>query len=230
MANFSAVHRDPSTEYFEHQLRQSVPDHIGQFVDGEPLVYHELVSDHMHIDVFCWAPTAQRNMWTMATVGMAAHKMRTSPGHEYYQHAELVITLPADWPSLDKVQAMPRSKAHQYFWPIRAMKEVARLPYLHDTWVGSGHTTQAGRGRRDTFRGSHFSGMLVAPIHSMPEQAMTLEVEGSDIHLYGLYPLYAEELQFVLDQPYRGKTHELYHRFISAGLHEGIFPQRERLA
>lgn len=229
MTNFSAVHRDPTTEYFEHQLRQAIPDHFGRFLDGEPLVFHELVSDHMHIDVFCWAPTHHRDVWTLATVGMAAHKMHTSPGHEYYQHAELVLTLPGEWPSLDKVQAMPRSKAHRYFWPVRAMKELARLPYLQNTWVGIGHTTQAGGGRRDTLRGSTFSGMLIAPIHSMPAQAMTLEVNGMDVHCHGLYPLYAEELGFVLDQPFRGKAHELYHRFISAGLHEGVFPDRQRL-
>lgn len=229
MTNFSALHRDPSVEDFEHQLRDAIPEHYGRFIDGEPMVFHELVSDHMHLDVYCWAPTQQRNMWTMVTAGMSAHQMNVQPGHEHYQRAEFVITLPGDWPDLNTIQRMPRSKAHRFFWPIEAMKSFARIPYLHDTWIGIGHTTQAGRGIRDVYKGSDFTGLLVAPILSMPEEAMTLEVDDNLVHCHGLYPLYTEELQFIVNQPFSGKSHDLHHRFMGAGLYEGVFPDRSML-
>ena len=27
-------------------------------------VFHELISDELHIDVYCWAPNEQRQFWT----------------------------------------------------------------------------------------------------------------------------------------------------------------------
>lgn len=229
MANFSAAHRDPSIERFEYQLHQAIPAHIGQVINGKPVVWQEIVSDHMHLDVYCWAPNEQYNRWTLVTVGMSAHTMNVPSGNEYYQRAELLLTLPGDWPPMHQIQAMPRSEAMTYFWPIDAMKTTARIPYLTDSWLATGHTTQAGPEIHHRYHSSKFSGLLAAPVQSLPKTIETLEVAGSVVHIYGLYPLYADELLFALNQPFGRGTEQLYHRFLEANLYEGVFPERSML-
>lgn len=229
MTNFSVTNRDPATEDFEAHLRDAIPDHIGRYMDGEPLVFHELVSDHMHLDVYIWAPTPHRRLWTLVTAGMSAHPMNVPTGHTLYERAELVITLPADWPSIETIKAMPPSQAKNYVWPINELKNLARLPYMQNTWLSIGHTVQARRSLDGTYRGADFSGMLLGALHSMPETARTLEVDNKTVHCHGLYPLYAQELRHILQRPLTGGAHDMYHRLLDAGLHEGVFPKREVL-
>src|SRR5690625_4907679 len=173
MTNFSVTNRDPATEDFEAHLRDAIPDHIGRYMDGEPVVLHELVSDHMHLDIYIWAPTPQRRLWTLVTAGMSAHPMNVPTGHTFYARAELIMTLPADWPSIDDIKTMPPSKAKNYSWPLEDLKSLARLPYMQNTWLGIGHSTQARSNLDGTYRGTDFSGMLLGPPHSMPPTAMT---------------------------------------------------------
>lgn len=58
-------------------------------------VFHELISDELHIDVYCWEPTQERPFWTLATSGMNEYRMQMPAGREEYNRAELVMTLPA---------------------------------------------------------------------------------------------------------------------------------------
>ena len=230
MTHFSVEHRDPATEHFEQHLREAIPNHFGRLLGGEPQVFHELVSDHMHLDVFIWAPSSQRNVWTFVTAGMSGHPMNVPTEMVGYERSELVLTLPPEWPPLDDIQRMSRSKAKRSFWPIRELKNLARLPYLYNTWLGPGHTTRAGQTLYDTYAGSQYSGMLIESVSSMPNEYANLEVAGEPIHCYGVYPLFTQELRYILDHPFSGRAHEMFHRLIDAGLHEGVFPERHSLA
>lgn len=229
MTHFSVEHRDPAIEHFEQHLREDIPNHFGGLLGGEPLVFHELVSDHMHLDVFAWPPSPQRNVWTLITAGMSGHQMNVPAEMAGYERAELVLTLPAEWPHLHEMQRMPRSKAKRYFWPIRELKNLARLPYLYNTWLGPGHTTRAGQTLYETYAGSKYSGMLVESVGSLPVEVTTVEVAGKTVHCYGVYPLFTQELRHILDHPFSGRAHELFHRFLDAGFHEGVFPERPSL-
>src|SRR5690625_5128383 len=92
----------------------SIPAHIGRFIAGEPTVFHEIVSNDLHLDIYCWAPTKHRNLWTFVTVGMSAHEMNIPAGYEYYRRTELVATAPGHWPGLTEIQQMPQSRSEEH--------------------------------------------------------------------------------------------------------------------
>ena len=64
---------------------------------GKGIVFHELISDQVHIDLHWVKPTAERPFHTLVTSGMSNLPMTTPPGAEEVRYAELSICLPADW-------------------------------------------------------------------------------------------------------------------------------------
>lgn len=226
---FSVDHRDPAMEDFEYHLRTVLPEHFNCYLGGEPIVLHELYSDYMHIDLFIWPPTPQRDLWTVVTSGMSAHVMKT-PHHSYVpDRVELVLTLPKTWPSLNQIHQLEQDTADQYMWPFQTIKTLARTPYLNNTWLGNLHTTVVDSGTGQTYPGTGFSGIMLAPLRSLPEEANKFTVKEHQIQCLGLYPLYPQELSLILEQKTNGGAHDTYRRFIEADIHEGIFPQRQQL-
>lgn len=224
MTYYSPHHRNPEMEDFEQAVHRTLPYHFGQFLDAEPVDVFEPISDHMHLHLYMWAPTPRRNVWTISTAGMSAHRMNTPPGFSHFSRAELVITLPADWPSLAEIQTMPAEMAATYQWPFEELAAAARLPYLSNTWLGRGHTIRGQDAADKTFDGSEFSALLLDAVTSLPPEAMSMEVAGTTVHFLGLYPLYRRELEYILDRELTG--HEWFHRCLNAGFHEGLFIER----
>ena len=70
---------------------------------------------------------------------MGAHRMNVPEELVEYklERAELAIALPADW-KLDQ-ESM---KDEKWYWPIRLLKSLARLPINCDSWLGHGHTVE----------------------------------------------------------------------------------------
>ena len=71
--------------------------------------------------------------------GMGAHRMNVPEELAEYklERAELAIALPSDW-KLDQ-ESM---KDEKWYWPIRLLKSLARLPINCDSWLGHGHTVE----------------------------------------------------------------------------------------
>lgn len=226
MTHFSVSNRDPIVEEFESQCMQALPDHLGLYLTGEPLMYHEPHADHMHIDLFAWAPTAARPLWTVVTSGLSAHPMQVPRGHESYARAELLLTLPPDWPPLHEAQRMHNSQRRRFMWPFEQMLELARLPYLNDTWLGYGHSTRAKRTVYQTYPRSQFSGIFFEEIRSLPPEVRTLRVADEYIHLLGMYTLYPRELTYILESGLCSR-HGITEKIDAAGIHEGVFPGRQ---
>ncbi len=211
-------------EHFEREIHDVLPRHFARFLEGEPLNMSEQVSDHMHLHLYIWAPSSRRNMWTIVTAGMSAHRMNTPPELSYYARIELVFTLPATWPSIKDIEQMSPRRASKYRWPFDEITAVARLPYLYNTWLGYGHTVRNGHAIDDTYSGSKFSGVLVDGVSSLPSAAQLMEVNGTHVHFLGLYPLYPQELHNILQRHVSG--HEWFHRCLDAGFHEGLLTER----
>ena len=53
--------------------------------------------------------------------------------------AELMIALPAEWKLADS-----QLEDERWYWPIRNLKALARLPHEYETWLGFGHTVPNG--------------------------------------------------------------------------------------
>ena len=115
---------------------EAIGAHIEEYL-GEPAgVYHELVSDLVHIDVHVVAPGPGRPFHTLVTSGMSSAPMI---GHgedgPFQSYAELCCLLPPDW----KLEQKDFKDFANYF-PIHWLKFLARFPHEYDTWLSFGHT------------------------------------------------------------------------------------------
>jgi Suppressor of fused protein (SUFU). len=125
-------------KYYEEDEVECVEAHVKeQFGDFEN-VFHELVSPDIHVDIAIVDPTPERDYYTLVTMGMGAHKMNTPSELAEYklERAEVMICLPSDWDI--------HNEDETWYWPIRWLKILARLPIEHDTWLGWGHTIPVG--------------------------------------------------------------------------------------
>ncbi len=168
-------------------------------------VFHEIVSDLVHLDVHVAGPTADRPCYTLVTSGMSERPMAV-PLHPEIDpvdvaYAELLIHLPPDWPGLDgreMYQSPSAWKDEANYWPIRLLKTLARFPHEHDTWLGYGHTMGNGDPPEPYAPNTALSAALLLPSIEMDESSYQLETPSRKINFFALYPLYAEELNFKL--------------------------------
>lgn len=75
------------------EISAHIEDHIG-VID---MVFHELVSDTVHIDIHHVKPTAERPFHTLITSGMSDLPMIVPQGSSAAPFMELIVTLPKDW-------------------------------------------------------------------------------------------------------------------------------------
>jgi hypothetical protein len=61
---------------------QAITRHIGQYVGPPARVFHELISDLVHIDLHLVEPTAERDYCTLVTSGMSDRPMPAPQGSE----------------------------------------------------------------------------------------------------------------------------------------------------
>jgi len=175
-------------------LIEEVSAHLERSYTVEPVVFHELVSDLVHLDVHALPPTPTRPWTTLVTTGMAQRPMAAPPGAEDYRYAELLLALPPEWP-LD-AEAFADETA---YWPVRLLKDLARLPHEYDTWLHLGHTVPNGDPPEPYAGDTTFCGALVAPPASMPEGAEELLLtDGRRIDLLAVIPLWPDEMALKL--------------------------------
>ena len=124
-------------EVYSEEERKAVEEHIEACFGAFETVLHEVVSPDIHVDVCVIPPAKDRNYYTLVTMGMGAHRMNVPAELAEYklERAELAIALPADW----KVD-QEAFRDERWYWPVRLLKTLARLPGECHTWLGWGHT------------------------------------------------------------------------------------------
>ena len=111
-------------------LIEGLAEHLVAQFAGETLVYHEVVSEVVHVDVHVVPPGPDREHYTLVTSGMGARPMPVPPELAGVpRHIELVMLLPADW-------RMQREdfKEERWYWPVQHLKMLARAPHRWGTW------------------------------------------------------------------------------------------------
>ena len=155
-------------------------------------VFHELASPDIHVDICVIPPRPERNYYTLVTMGMGAHRMDVPEGlrDRKLERAEMVVCLPPDWPLSDHDE--------RWYWPLRWLKILARLPGEQDTWLGWGHTVSNEEPFADNTG-------LCAVILDVPRafggEAFCCPLPGGDeVNFYQYVPIYQEELDYKLPQ------------------------------
>ena len=179
--------------YTEEEM-EAVEGHIEQYFGEVENVFHELVSPDIHVDICIVPPTEERDYYTLVTMGMGAHRMNVPEELAEYnlERAELAIALPADW-KLDQ-ESM---KDEKWYWPIRLLKSLARLPIASDTWLGFGHTMD----NKENFAENTklCAAILTGPQSTEEGGEVCTLPGGEEVNFYQVIPLYEDELDYKLE-------------------------------
>lgn len=191
----------PHGEESIEEITAHIEKHIGQ-VDS---VFHELISDTVHIDIHHVKPTKSRPFHTLVTSGMSDLPMAVPEGYDISPYMELMITLPADWKISDEA-----FKDENWYWPIRELKFLARFPHKYDSWFGWGHTLPNRDPAEPFSDNAKFTGVMLAPSINVPEDFVNLKInDEKEIYFFSLIPLYEEEMNLKLKKG----ADEIFNRF-----------------
>ena len=180
-------------EVYTEEEMEAVEGHIQQYFGKFENVFHEIVSPDIHVDICMVPPTEERDYYTLVTMGMGAHRMNVPKELAEYklERAELAIALPADW-KLDQ-ESM---KDEKWYWPIRLLKSLARLPIASDTWLGFGHTMD---NEEDFAENTKLcAAILTGPQGTQDGSEVCPLPGGEEVNFYQVIPLYADELDYKL--------------------------------
>ena len=224
---------DPNVTIYQHEARQTgfepatgdtdaieaISAHIEAHFGPVDTVYHEILSDLVHIDVHHVAPRPGRLYHTLITSGMSDRPMTVPPGAANSQYAEVLIYLPYTW---TLSEAAFRDEAN--YWPVRLLKTLARFPHEYDTWLGWGHTLPHGNPMEPYAPNTKLCCALLAPPLLAGEEFFTLDVSPTKtIFFYSVLPLYAEEMNFKLKHGMEAMMEKLVKNSVT----EILDPQRK---
>jgi hypothetical protein len=184
----------------ESGLREGIEAHLGAFLGDSTVVWHELVSDLVHVDVFAWAPRDERPWHTFVTVGMSDLPMRVPPDaleQGVARRAELMLCLPSSWP-VPQMGAANESWTDESYFPIRWLKTLARLPHEYHTWLGFGHTVPNGDPPEPLTPSTSLCGWLLVPPMTVPKAFRRLEIDNEQVDFFGVIALDRDELDHKL--------------------------------
>lgn len=176
--------------YTEKEL-DVVEQHIATYFGKYENVFHEIVSPDIHVDICQITPTPERNYITLVTMGMGAHRMNVPRAlrKNKLDRAEVLITLPPDWDI--------QNDDEKWYWPIRWLKILARLPGDYNTWLGYGHTVPNGEPFAEN---TELSGMMVTmPFYFGNEASSCILPNGKQVNFYQIIPLYEDEMNYKIE-------------------------------
>jgi hypothetical protein len=150
---------------------ESLQQHFDRFFGEGDSVFHEIVSDLVHIDVHMIAPRPERDWWTLYTTGMSDRPMTVPWGAAEKRFAELILALPPGW-KIDSLKATPAPEdLERWYWPFRWIKTLARFPHEYRTWLGPGHTIPNGDPPKPFAPTTRMCGWLLLPPVNVDERA-----------------------------------------------------------
>lgn len=167
------------------------------FPDRNSSVFHEIVSDLVHIDVNIMEPTEKEPFWVLYTTGMSDLPM-TLPKEmqeqleEKFDRAEVMMFLPASWELTEE-----SVKDDNNFWPIRLMKQMARFPHQYNTWLSFGHTLPNYQHYEPYAESTGLNGVVIYQLNERLSEIATKD--GNKINVYFLIPVYKEEMEYKLE-------------------------------
>jgi len=201
---------------------EEISDHIERHIGNIHLVYHEIISDTVHIDVHHVAPTRERPYHTLITSGMSDLPMNVPAEAGSTKYMELMVTLPEDWEITEG-----SFQDEKWYWPVRELKFLARFPHKFDTWLGWGHTMPNGDPAEPFAENTLLNGVIILPSINVPAQFYKLKInDNKTIEFYSFLPLYKEEMDLKLQKG----SDELLERFEKYGISDIVDIKRRNVA
>lgn len=195
----------------------TVENHLNiSFGEDNVGVFHEIVSPDLHIDIFVIKPAKDRKYWILVTGGMSSLKMNVPPEFESLSRCELYLVLPENW-----IFDEDKMDNEANYWPIRLLKDLARIPLYLNTWLAEGHTLPSLTG--SPYGNTNFMGSLVTVPMIEDERFRPLTEKNETIYFWSVMPLYQEEMDYKINKG----TDALFNKFDQAGITMIIDPLRK---
>ena len=204
---------EPGPELYTAEEISIIEEHIAAHFGVFHSVFHEIISPDLHIDIVIIEPQGERDYYTLVTMGMGAHRMQTPPELDEYQleRLELVICLPREWKLPTREYEVtggvnpeddPEHPSHEnWYWPIRWLKTLARLPKENNTWLGVGHTVPNGADAEPLAANTNFCCQLLIPAILFDEAARSCPMpDGSRVNFLQMLPILKDEMELKLEQ------------------------------
>lgn len=207
-------HKDPKKSFDDaapdDYLIEAISQHIERHVGTPDWVFHEIVSDQVHIDIHHVMPTDNRPVHVLVTSGMSGKPMATPEGAEGCEYAELVAFLPPWWPIGEKEFEDERN-----YWPIRQLKSLARFPHSYGTWLWFGHTLPNGDPPEPYCKDTGFCGIMLSSPMILGGDFAELQLEsGRTISFFSLCPLHADEMEYKVKNGAEKLLQKLYKKHV----------------
>jgi hypothetical protein len=172
-------------------------------------VYHEMISDLIHLDVHVFLPTEDRDFYILATTGMSDRPMPATPiEHPELAHAELLIYLPPDWPLFRNGWQFTSDDAA--YWPVRALKYLARMPHEFGSFLSWGHTIPNGPDAEPIGPDTELGCWCLTTPEFFDPELQTLSVRADKtVNFFLIVPIYREELEIKLKKRMEGLLDQL---------------------
>lgn len=200
----STIYRYKTPENIYHPPREEgrhmeeISAHFDALFPGRKgAVFHELISDLVHIDIHILEPDGEDSFYVLYTTGMSDLPM-TLPeelaNREELKYCELYLFLPSSW-NFGTQGSLDENLPEASYWPIGMLKFLARFPHEYRTWLGWGHTIPNGAQYAPLAEGVDFGGVVL----SQTEGVSPLNTkDGKQIHFYLAIPAYQEEIEYKL--------------------------------
>jgi hypothetical protein len=177
-----------------------ISEHIEKHIGPIESVFHEILSDQVHIDIHWVKPTTKNPFHVLVTSGMSDKAMNVPASIDAPKHLELYMLLPKDWKieggnfnTMEKVFSDENA-----YWPLRWLKIIARFPHLYNTWVGYGHTIPNGEHAEPFAESTKLGCVMLMPSISIGKEFYELKTDEKTINFLSLFPIYKEEMEFKL--------------------------------
>ncbi len=204
MSDSTVVHSNSNNNEFtppaESRYMDQIVEHMEKlYPNREMKVFHEIVSEIIHLDINVFLPTKEQPYYVLFTTGMSDLDMFV-PENILQQYpnlnkAELVTFLPADWEiNTDDFSVVDNSKSNPY-WPLEEMKFHARLPFMYQTWLGYGHTIPNTEKYKPYQKKTKLSCSVLLSLNTIPEVKID---DNIDVNFYYLYFITKKEAQHKL--------------------------------
>lgn len=184
----------PKYVYDKKDLKE-VDDYIAKTFGNFYEVFHEIVSPDIHLDVCFVPPTDEEPFYKLVTLGAGAYEMNVPDRWKdcNLQRAEYVMYVPKEWNL--------KSDDMKDYWPIKVLKDVARLPIICDTWLTFNHTVQADEYGNPYAPNARFNSVVLDFCENRYGDVRLETSSGKTIQFYQVIPLYPEELKYKMENP-----------------------------
>ena len=184
--------------YYTEKEMDKVSDYIELQYGAYETIGHEMVSPDIHCDIVMVPPTKEQPYYKLVTMGAGAYKMKIPKGLSgVCDRAEYVVYLPKDWDL--------ESDKEEYYWPIRMLKTIARLPINEDGWLYISHSVNLTKDGSPVAENTKFNSCMLLPSVGKDGQfvePLKMGLFGKKIAFYQIYPLYQEELEYKLEHSF----------------------------